>query len=513
MKILEISEETKKIVKKNNDMINVFYQFFVHKNPERQREIIECLKFNVNNKFISKIYLLNEKIYTDVELGINDSKIIQININKRLMFSDVYRYINDNDIKGYNVLINADIFFDNSIENLKWSDIHINKKMFALLRFEYDRKNIKKSKIFGPRFDSMDTWIIHSNFNIKPEWYKVFDFEFGKPGCDNKLIYLMKILGYTVLNDPNYIKTYHNHMSQQRDYTIKDVIQKPWGFIAPYGMDLNLYQPSCGVDLMMIRQYTKNFSEITFDDNTKIYNYILKKLNNNNTFIIPMIDIIENNYVVLSTVVKPENIEKLLETKNTGIKITSVDSYLKFCNMYLKAFENCELFLGWDIQGEYSRSHDIIKNKYNKKIIWANMLDIFHYIYKTPWTISLKGKRILIISPFDITEKIPIREKIYGIDLFPECEIINIVSQVQDIDSIYEKLDMIKDNYDIALVSCKGYSNMICNYIYENHKKSSIYVGNVLGMYFGIISSQWIKDRPDILKLFMNSYWSLEELI
>lgn len=40
--------------------------------------------------------------------------------------------------------------------------------------------------------------------------------------------------------------------------------------------------------------------------------------------------------------------------------------------------------------------------------------------------------------------------------------------------------------------------------------KSAIYVGGVLQMYFGILGNRWIKDRPGIIKLYVenNPYWS-----
>ena len=44
-------------------------------------------KKNVTNKLIDKIYLLNERIYTDNELDISSNKISQISIDKRLQFS------------------------------------------------------------------------------------------------------------------------------------------------------------------------------------------------------------------------------------------------------------------------------------------------------------------------------------------------------------------------------------------------------------------------------------------
>ena len=60
-------------------------------------------------------------------------------------------------------MINSDIFLDYTIERLRYSDIHLYKKMLALLRYEYNPMNISESKLFGPRFDSQDTWIFIPN--------------------------------------------------------------------------------------------------------------------------------------------------------------------------------------------------------------------------------------------------------------------------------------------------------------------------------------------------------------
>ena len=70
------------------------------------------------------------------------------------------------------------------------------------------------------------------------------------------------------------------------------------------------------------------------------------------------------------------------------------------------------------------------------------------------------------------------------------------------------KLDSLE--YDVALVSAGGYGNLVCNYIYKNGK-SAICVGDVLQMYFGILGSAWLTDRPDVLRLFLNEYWSKNE--
>jgi hypothetical protein len=38
--------------------------------------------------------------------------------------------------------------------------------------------------------------------------------------------------------------------------------------------------------------------------------------------------------------------------------------------------------------------------------------------------------------------------------------------------------------------------------------KSSIYVGGVLQMYFGVLGKRWLRERSDIVRLFLNNHWS-----
>jgi hypothetical protein len=76
----------------------------------------------------------------------------------------------------------------------------------------------------------------------------------------------------------------------------------------------------------------------------------------------------------------------------------------------------------------------------------------------------------------------------------------------------YRRLDQLKDKYDIALVSCGGYGNLVCNYIFETHRKSAVYVGGVLQMYFGVLGGRWLKDRADVVRLFLNEHCARTKL-
>ena len=118
----------------------------------------------------------------------------------------------------------------------------------------------------------------------------------------------------------------------------------------------------------------------------------------------------------------------------------------------------------------------------------------------------------------DFESKVHIREKIYGIDLFPDCELSFIKPpQTQadnpsrpfdvELDEFMKRLYNIKDTFDIALCSCGGYGNLVCAGLFDMGK-SAIYVGGVLQMYFGVYGQRWLRDRPDVFKLYRNDTWS-----
>lgn len=113
--------------------------------------------------------------------------------------------------------------------------------------------------------------------------------------------------------------------------------------------------------------------------------------------------------------------------------------------------------------------------------------------------------------------------EIYGKDLFPGCSFILLKppqtqgdepSQEFDIEfnSFCGQINKIKDEFDVALCSCGGYGNPICAFIYKHLNKSAIYVGGVLQMYFGIYGNRWLKERKDIMQLYLNKHWSRPKL-
>jgi hypothetical protein len=515
-----------------NDKIHVIYQFFVHPDKSRQAEVEYCLEKNVNNPLIERVHLLNEKIYGVKQLGVKSDKITQVNIGKRLTYKDVFDYVDEFKIDGYIVFCNSDIFFDNSLKNLTTSSLGYERSCYSLLRFEFNNEtNLKKCKIFGPRGDSQDTWIFHSNYNILPKQREVFNFYFGKPGCDNKLIYLFHLLGYTVYNEPYVVKTYHYHSTNIRNYNASEVLHSPMSNIFP---QLTNDDVMLNIKEQMFKLKTKDFTKYDlYQDNKKLYKYLSEKIKNNQPFVIPRIAGVENNVVFIAKNVKPEQYANSPQftgmaytmKNNAGINLPTTASAEAYASSYLEPFKQCDLFFDWE---EYGNVYPVIKNSHDwilrthndKQTLWAFTLDVFNYINSNPWTLALKGQRILIISSFadTIEKQIQHREKIYGIDLFPDCSFVFIKppqtqGQNESRDWILEclefmnKINHMKDQFDIALCSCGGYGNPVVGFI-RSIGKSAIYIGGVLQMYFGVLGGRWEKERQDIIELYKNEYWA-----
>ena len=532
MKIVTVSKPATVLAGSvNQDPIHVFTQFFIHRDPHRQRELRFCLKQVALHPDVYQLHLLGERIYTDDELGVQTDKIVQTNIGRRLRFQDVFEYIRREAIQGYYILINSDICFDPStLVNLRTTDIHQKREMFALLRFEYNAKNPGQSRLFGPRADSQDTWIFHSNFPIPKEAERAFHFEFGKPGCDNKIVYLAQLLGYEVINDPMFIRTYHVHTDMARDYTIKDQVRPPWGVVIPARIDPAIMPSTLGIHMPHMNASTRGFSILQYTDNERLYEYIRGQIEQHKTFIIPQIVGIETVAVVLSKLGQSQEFSAYISSQGeeiataSGVRLTSLLDGIHFSSAYYTAFEKSDVFCAWDIQSpqclQILQSHEHIKSSYSKqRPLWASTMEIYNYLYATnPWTTALRGQRILLVSPWNINdERIADRASIWrGVDILPECPISTLtVNSAQFTNrpvreamvELTRQLADVADTYDVALIACGGFSNPLCVYLYSTGK-SAIHVGDPLSLWFGISNARWLAERPDVLRIYMNPSWT-----
>lgn len=195
-------------------------QFFRHPSARRCKEIRSCLEKNLENKYIDNILLLNEEVYP--EIPTTNSKLRCIDYPHRLTYYDILKTAIDKiPKKDYVLFANSDVYVDNTLINLWRIQLDERRMFIALLRWEED------GKIFGPRSDSQDLWIVSRN-NLDFELSREdFDFPLGKPGCDNAITYEMMKRKFLIVNPAYTIKIHHLHSSNIRNYDIRDILYKP----------------------------------------------------------------------------------------------------------------------------------------------------------------------------------------------------------------------------------------------------------------------------------------------
>ena len=229
--------------------IYLIQQYFKSPNAKRQQEINYVLDQNIKCSYIDKIILLNEQSYA---LPKSD-KIEQVIINKRLTYLDVMRYIKNSVPKDtYVVFSNSDIYMDETLCALY--SLHMEKKFISLLR--YDVVPGQEAKIYGPRPDSQDTWIVSaSSIDFEPT-EQDFDFTFGIPGCDNAINVSMLRNKFIVINPSLTMRSYHVHNSNVRTYVKSDVVDKPvFLYLTPTA--IQEYNPITALTKYKVKSWTR----------------------------------------------------------------------------------------------------------------------------------------------------------------------------------------------------------------------------------------------------------------
>ena len=567
LKIIRSDHSVRKSLK--DDPIILIYQFFKHRKEERNYEIKECLWKNANNKHIDRIILLNERIYSQEELGFSNSKIEQINIKRRMAFSDVFKYVEKLRLEGYIITCNADIFFDNSLQNIKWTGIHEGKNVYSQLRFEYTNKNLSKCKIFGPRCDSQDTWIFHSNCNVPKKFRPLFKVKYGIRNCDLKLNYLFSLLNFKIFNDPYFIKTYHYHNSNIRDYFNKAPLQRPIMFVIPF---MNPKNDSCIYPLNMWAGHAKtsysNYfnNELNFIDNKDMDNIcgvIDYAVKNNYNFSIPKTNAYANNLVYLfDKYVKAYNNEEVHAAKeivgmmqgsfkkltDNGLKLNNMKKLSLFSNKMLEVYSKSQIsihtpvgHLGYiDLINKKNKPKiasgpiihkyilDIVRK--NKKIpVSENILNIGAHMFRQGWFDMIENKRILIISKHHELIKSQINKqekgdikyyrKYYKRSIFKNCTYQYMdIPHLQEGDTDFivvinryikelgEKIDV--KSYDIVFIGETPYDFFILNYIHTIGK-SGIVGGTFLPLWYGLYGKKQLKFNSDVIKMYMDENWMM----
>lgn len=186
-----------------------------------------------------------------------------------------------------------------------------------------------------------------------------------------------------------------------------------------------------------------------------------------------------------------------------------------FSDVMKASISNVDILLNWHDEYEpyfinryCSNLHAIIKNYYISP--WA---------MKNPWTKVLRGKRVLVVHPFEksIQQQYQKRKFLFeNPDMLPDFELLTFKA-VQSLGGIceqyadwFEALDDMTDKiiqmeFDVALIGCGAYGLPLASRI-KKSGRVAVHMGGDLQMLFGIMGKRW--ENNEAAKKLYNEYWT-----
>jgi len=171
-----------------------------------------------------------------------------------------------------------------------------------------------------------------------------------------------------------------------------------------------------------------------------------------------------------------------------------------------------------DVLGSYLEN----ENYFTRELINAKKINIDGYyapfFYYNPWTSALRGKKVLVIHPFEtsIQSQYKIRKLLWmNEDVLPNFELITIKAEqtmlgqtceylnwFEALDSMKRKMEAV--DFDIALIGAGAYGMPLAAHAKELGKKA-VHLAGWTQVLFGIKGRRWV-DMPSVAK-YMNDYW------
>ena len=206
--------------------MNLIIEYFNSRNHMRNGEYLYCLHQNLSNDLIDNVYIFMED---DAELNFDSPKIHRIVRETRPSYKDLFKYCNEHMKDEICIVANADIIFDDTLRYFK--SLNMEKQFYGLSRWEISTNDGKNWEI--EPYDnaaSQDVWVFKTPVLVSDD----MNYTMGKPGCDNKIFYHMRELGYTCRNPGKKVVTIHFHPTNFRTYDWNsDRVPGPYLLVAP----------------------------------------------------------------------------------------------------------------------------------------------------------------------------------------------------------------------------------------------------------------------------------------
>lgn len=135
---------------------------------------------------------------------------------------------------------------------------------------------------------------------------------------------------------------------------------------------------------------------------------------------------------------------------------------------------------------------------------------LYPFFVEKPWTRALKGKKVLVVHPFDrtIQSQYKIRERLFdNPDILPEFNLITLraeqtIGGESRFKSWFESLDYMKEeiakiDFDVCILGCGAYGMPLAAYV-KDIGKQAIHMGGGTQLLFGIKGKRWVEQYNNI---------------
>lgn len=185
----------------------------------------------------------------------------------------------------------------------------------------------------------------------------------------------------------------------------------------------------------------------------------------------------------------------------------------RFCKLLLEDVREL------DVLCSYIKEESLIKNQLSqaRKINIRGLSTPFRF--QNPWTETLKGKKVLVVHPFEESIRRQYQKHTLLFDdprVLPEFELITLKAvqtiagnRSQEFKNWFDALQYMKDkisntNFDIALIGCGAYGLPLAAHVKRLGKKG-IHMASSTQILFGIYGKRW--ETWEGYKKIINEHW------
>ena len=241
-------------------------------------------------------------------------------------------------------------------------------------------------------------------------------------------------------------------------------------------------------------------------------NFIKEKILSGQPFIASKMGGVEQN-VILCKMNGDYNGVREMASTNAGITPADDNTLNYFSERYTDALGKVDILGHMPSPQE---KHILSTYAPHSKFSELRLLEPFYF--DNPWSETLKGKKVLVIHPFEdtILKQFVNRKKLFGNErVLPDFTLLTIKSEqtngggTGNNKPFKESMELmeakiLKSDFDVAIIGCGAYGLPLAS-VCKDMGKQAIHIGGGLQILFGIKGKRW-DVHPEISAMY-NDYW------